>query len=191
MTNTSSYKVLSCDISWVDPSREEEAYEFIYGHKKMYHNIWQLPTEYLNPALIDMMQSIGVPAIKGYFFRTPAHSKSHIHIDGGSFHDKWAINWAWGSEDHLMKWYKVKQEASQNQYNSTGAGTNYLQFRSDMVEVIDSVQIDMSHPVLCRVGIPHRVENYTKFPRWSVSIRDADIDKPTERDWNWILQKLS
>lgn len=188
---------INLNISWADPKYKEEAIRSITCRKFPIHNIWQLPKHYINPELVDLMRGMGFTGLKGYFFATPVHSSSVIHIDSNTLmNDKWALNWSWGSEDHDMTWYLPKPdynlEMMRNAF-ATGASTKFLAFAPDSVDMLDTTVIDEHEPTLVKIGIPHRVANRSNNVRWSISIRDEGILDSANKDkgWDYIVEKIA
>lgn len=190
------YKI-NLDISWANPKYKDEAIRSITARKFPIHNIWQLPKNYINPELVDLMRGMGFTGLKGYFFTTPPNSSSIIHVDSNvPMNDKWALNWSWGSDDHDMTWYLLKQDYKPKMMRdavATGAYTKFLDFSPDSVELLDTTVVEESSPTVVKIGIPHRVENRSSNVRWSVSIRDEGILDPANKDkgWDYIVEKIA
>lgn len=178
-------------LNWCKPDMSGDAMNFIYSHDKLYHNIWKLPDEFINPGILEFLHENGVflRGLKAFFFKTPPYGKSKIHVDSRSLNDKWALNWAWGSDNHIMKWYRPTS-ISTTFGNTSNAKTAYMEFLPGEVTCIAESIIEEFSPTVLQIGIPHRVENMSSMPRWSVSVRDIDIETNTNYDWIDIAQKL-
>ena len=120
--------------------------------------------------------------VAGFFinlFYGPPAVSTHIHIDNHA--GGWAINYAWGSSDSVMKWYSIKKGSIPKRALTT-ANTPYFFYTSDQVEVIEETQI--KGLCLVRTDIPHSVHNYSPDKgRWCLSIRSTVKTN--------ILEKLS
>jgi hypothetical protein len=120
----------------------------------------------LSPEIIDFLSPLGIPFFINLFYGHPA-SSTHIHVDNHA--GGWAINYAWGSSNSVMKWYSIKKGSTPN-LGMTTANTPYLFYTSDQVEVIEETAI--KGLCLVRTDIPHSVHNYsTDEGRWCLSIR--------------------
>jgi hypothetical protein len=160
------FKKIKLDIPWINPEYD------LSGLQKKYeifpiHKIFQLDLVALNPALIDWFADHDI-IIKAYIFLTPPFKKSLIHIDGNTLHDCWAINWAWGSDNHIMNWYSASNTPNSDS-GGTNAGTTYKSWNEN--EVIKVASTTINSPTICNIGSPHRVENFSSSTRWSISIR--------------------
>lgn len=166
------FKKIKLDIPWINPD-----YDLVGLQRKCeifpIHKIFQLDTNALNPQLIEWFNQKSIK-IKAYIFLTPPNSKSLIHIDGDDFHDCWALNWAWGNDEHVMNWYTTESDLT-TVNGATRAGTTYKSWSEDEVFKVSSTKIDI--PTICRIGVPHGVENYSVLPRWSISIRPQIFTK--------------
>ncbi len=160
------FKKIKLDIPWINPEYDMDGLQRKCAIFPI-HKIFQLDINALNPALIEWFDSKEIQ-VKAYIFLTPPLSKSLIHIDGDDFHDCWALNWAWGNDNHEMHWYVPSSELSITN-GSTGAGTTYKSWKEEEVIKVASTKIDT--PTVCRIGVPHRVENHSTVNRWSISIR--------------------
>ena len=166
------FKKIKLDIPWINP-----AYDIVGLQRKCeifpIHKIFQLDINALNPTLVDWFGNKGI-LIKAYIFLTPPLSKSLIHIDGDDFHECWALNWAWGNDQHEMHWYTLNDQVSITG-GSTRAGTTYKSWNENEVVKIASTKIDT--PTICKIGVPHQAENYSTLTRWSISIRPQVFTK--------------
>ena len=161
------FKKIKLDIPWMNLDYNLESFQ---RKASVYpiHKIFQLEYAALNPALVDWFRNKGVE-IKGYIFITPPNSKSLIHVDGLQFHDCWSLNWAWGSSDHAMSWWKPNDTTLTPTRGDTKASTSYLTWSE--VEATKVAETVIDAPTICHIGSPHRVENFTNSLRWAVSIR--------------------
>jgi hypothetical protein len=120
----------------------------------------------LSPEIIDFLSPLNIPFFINLFYGHPA-SSTHIHVDNHA--GGWAINYAWGSSNSVMKWYSIKKGSTPN-LGMTTANTPYLFYTSDQVEVIEETTI--KGLCLVRTDIPHSVHNYSPDEgRWCLSIR--------------------
>jgi len=132
----------------------------------------------LSPEMIDFLSLLDIPLFVNLFYGHPA-SSTHIHVDNPA--SGWAINYAWGSSNSVMKWYSIKK-GSISKMSMTTANTPYFFYSSDQVEVIEEIEI--KGLCLVRTDIPHSVHNYSPDKgRWCVSIRSTVKTN--------ILEKLS
>jgi len=166
------FKKIKLDIPWINPD-----YDIVGLQRRCaifpIHKIFQLDITALNPMLIDWFKEKDI-LIKAYIFLTPPLSKSLIHIDGDDFHDCWALNWAWGNDQHEMHWYTPNGQLDVNG-GSTRAGTTYRSWDENEVVKVASTKVDT--PTICKIGVPHRAENYSTLTRWSISIRPQVFTK--------------
>ncbi len=120
----------------------------------------------LSPEIIDFLTLLKIPVFVNLFYGPPATS-TQIHVDnhvGG-----WAINYAWGSSDSVMRWYSIN-EGSIPKSAMTTANTPYFFYTSDQVKIIEETAI--KGLCLIRTDVPHSVHNYsTNSGRWCLSIR--------------------
>jgi hypothetical protein len=132
----------------------------------------------LSPNMIDFLSPLDIPLFVNLFYGHPA-SSTHIHVDGHA--GGWAINYAWGSSNSVMRWYSINK-GSIPKLAMTTANTPYFFYTSDQVEVIEETEIKGLS--LVRTNVPHSVHNYsTDSGRWCLSIRS--------RVKSNILEKLS
>lgn len=142
------------------------------------HRIFQLELNAINPELINWFEEKDI-LIKAFIFLTPPKKNSLIHIDGKDFNTCWAMNWAWGCDDHEMNWYTPitadSPISSKVARSTTSAGTTYRTWDESEVIKVASTKID--GPTICSIGAPHRVENRSLTTRWSISIRPQIFTK--------------
>lgn len=187
---------LNFNIHWANTKYTEEAINEIITKRSPRHNVWILPQEFINPDLVEFMKEFGVNNLKAFYFLTPPTCNSRTHVDSTGASDKWALNWAWGSTDHSMTWYTMKEGCSLKDIDTLWTDTskcNYIaEYRESDVEFLDSTVIDSESPTLIKVGIPHRSENRGNTRRWSVSVRDESIleDSSSDRGWDYIVEKM-
>lgn len=132
----------------------------------------------LSPEIIDFLSPLGISFFVNLFYGHPATS-THIHVDNHA--GGWAINYAWGSSNSVMRWYSIKKGSTPKRALTT-ANTPYFFYTSDQVEVIEETEI--KGLCLVRTDIPHSVQNYsTDSGRWCLSIRSMVKSN--------ILEKLS
>ena len=150
---------------------------YVSGESWLTHKILN-KGDILSPEIIDFLSPLGIPFFINLFYGHPA-SSTHIHIDNHA--GGWAINYAWGSSDSVMKWYSIKKGSTPN-LGMTTANTPYLFYTSDQVEFIEETVI--KGLCLVRTDIPHSVHNYSPDKgRWCLSIRSTVKTN--------ILEKLS
>lgn len=164
------FKKLNLSIPWLNPDYDLAADQRRYQIFPI-HKIFQLNLDALNPELIDWFKEKQID-IKAFIFLTPPMKTSLIHIDGNTFHDYWALNWAWGCDEHQMSWWKPLNKTIPA-VNNTQASTSYRAWTEDEVTKIASTKIDV--PTICRIGVPHRAENPSDTVRWSISIRPKEF----------------
>jgi hypothetical protein len=132
----------------------------------------------LSPEIIDFLSTLDIPLFINLFYGPPA-GLTYIHIDNHA--GGWAINYAWGSSNSIMKWYSIKKGSTPKRALTT-ANTPYFFYTSDQVEIIEETEI--KGLCLVRTDIPHSVHNYsTDSGRWCLSIRSLVKTN--------ILEKLS
>lgn len=164
------FKKLNLSIPWLNPNYDLESDQRKYKVFPI-HKIFQLNLNALNPELIDWFKEKQIE-IKAFIFLTPPKKNSVIHIDGNKFHDYWALNWAWGCNEHQMSWWKPYNN-SLPELGNTQASTLYRAWTEEEVTQVASTKIDV--PTICRIGVPHRSENPSDEIRWSISIRPIEF----------------
>lgn len=115
---------------------------------------------------INFLSILGVPYFINLFYGPPDAS-THIHVD--QHLAGWAINYAWGSSNSIMRWYSIKDGCIPKS-GMTTANTPYFFYELDQVDIIEEKTI--SNLCIVNTSIPHSVHNYdTTNGRWCVSIR--------------------
>lgn len=104
-------------------------------------------------------------------FYTPSNSIRNIHIDGIPNQEKndWAINFLLDQTlDEKMNWYRVLNSVEKS-VEITVAGTPYLNYKPNEVELTDSCSI--KGYTLVNNRIPHSVINNGPGHRYAISLR--------------------
>ena len=149
---------------------------YVSGSGWLVHRIHN-KEDILSPEMIDFLSPLGISYFINLFYGPP-ESSTHIHIDN---HDGWAINYAWGSSNSIMRWYSIKKGSTPNVAMTT-SNTPYLFYTADQAEIIEETLI--KGLCLVRTDIPHSVHNYSPNKgRWCLSIRSTMKTN--------ILEKLS
>jgi len=119
----------------------------------------------INPQIFDLFEQLDLHIMfMESFYRNPAID-TPIHTDarGG---DYTKLIWIFGCGQSSMAWYRPKTDY-RGYLNRTAVGTEFLSFRPDKVEFIQSARL--LQPTLVQVGVPHNVLNITE-PRLTVTI---------------------
>jgi len=200
---TQCFRIFKNKVSWANPDTLEECHEHLETLKRKYNNgflIDQVPVRFLNPEFCEMLIRYGLPSVKALGFYTPPNDIQPVHLDNSRFHRKWALNWSFGSDDHVMKWYRFKEGVSDEfmrekianasiRPSHMGQSYNFSAMNANGLEEMTQTKFLEDTPTLCAIGSIHRAENYGNTGRWTISIRDGQIGTPG-RDWEWIIQKL-
>jgi|688.fasta_scaffold73397_3 hypothetical protein len=136
----------------------------------------------LSPEMINFLSLLDIPLFINLFYGPPS-TITNIHID--MHRSGWALNYAWGSSNSVMKWYSVKKN-NVPKLRRTTANTPYFVYDTDDVEVIEETEI--KGLCLVRTNVPHSVHNYSNDQgRFCLSIR-SDVNYANLSN---ILEKLS
>lgn len=106
-------------------------------------------------------------------FYSPPNYKQIIHIDQNFLGDYVKINYVYGGENSVMKWYNVKENSKLNfKISKVNVSANFISYNDDDVEKIYETNIKKYFSLL-QVGVPHNVVN-SEEERFCISmvIRD-------------------
>lgn len=144
-------------------------------------------------------------------FYTPPNNFLFTHIDGDGpiyyMKDICSLNWVWGSTEHKMSWYHIKDEfidkldvykeqvIEADENNKDVIPWYYLNFSTmpeDQIYEVESVKV--GYPTMVQTGTPHRVENHSKLTgRWCFGMsfykKDNDKDLLTFREAETIFKE--
>jgi hypothetical protein len=151
------------------------------GRGWMTHKILK-KEDILSNESINLLSLLSVPYFINLFYGPPGAS-THIHVD--QHLAGWAINYAWGSTDSIMRWYSIK-DGCVPKSGMTTANTPYMFYEPNQVDVIEEKVVNG----LCLVNtsIPHSVHNFDKInSRWCISIRTSAKHVTSDM----VLEKLS
>lgn len=98
-------------------------------------------------------------------FFTPAHGSLGIHVDGICLQDHCKLNWVFGADGSVMRWWRPLIDNVEPK--TTIIGTKYLGFQPNDCELIHEACI--GQPSLVNVGQPHSISNPTDHGRWCLS----------------------
>lgn len=136
---------------------------------------YALDKKYLNPVFLEIMTAGGMEVFHSEAFFRPGTGELYdafIHTDGHEVVPCMTkFNWVVGDEGNLMNWYVPHREVTDSNRLTTRAGTKYLVFEEEEVELID--QLDMQGLYVVNAGIPHGVKmtsGSSTNPRTCVSI---------------------
>lgn len=134
-----------------------------------------LDKKFLNPQFLEILSAGGMELFHSEVFFRPGTGELYdafIHTDGHKILPCMAkINWVVGDPGNLMSWYLPKVEPTKDNELTTKAGTKYLVFEEDQVDLLD--QLDMNGLYVVNAGIPHGVKmlsGSSTNPRVAVSI---------------------
>lgn len=105
-------------------------------------------------------------------FIGPPKFNSTIHIDNRE--QSYAINYIWGDSESKMRWFIPKERETPTTLITT-AGTDYMTYNDNQVELIEEIDIPKNTLLLVRTDIPHQVINYSDHKRYCVSVRGRPI----------------
>ena len=176
-----NYYLINFNKNIIDENFKQENY--VSGTGWLTHKILN-KRDILSSEIINFLSPLDIPFFINLFYGPPAGS-THIHIDNHA--GGWAINYAWGSSDSVMKWYSIKKGSTPN-LGTTTANTPYWFYTSDQVEVIE--EIATKGLCLVRTDIPHSIHNYnTDKGRWCLSIRSTVKTNILEKLSPYIISK--
>lgn len=124
-------------------------------------------------------------------FYYPPNMVSNIHIDGSSDRPtQWAINFPiFGTNDSLMEWAKIKQNATgkaENRYNAYSSKSSY--FTEDEVEYFYDDKLVLDSPHIVNTVIPHRAVNNKNSSRAILSVRlGLSASTPIEEIYKFVM----
>ena len=148
-----------------------------------FYHITLDPRETLEDDLFDFLSDLDIKIVDLTSFYCKPHEYSIIHIDTGNY-DYVKLNFIYGGQGSLMNWFRAKVPARIG--NEPVASTpDFNWWKPDEVELIH--QEEVRFPGLCRVGIPHNIQNFEE-PRRCISVHIAH-NKTNERVlWNDAIE---
>jgi hypothetical protein len=145
------------------------------GEEYSYFAHYKFDPTLIDPLFLDIMQWGGMDIKHCEVFYRPGTGEefdAFIHVDGHHVQPCVAkINWVVGNTDNIMRFWRPIVEVESRHELITNAGTKYLTFPQEEVELIDSV--DMQGVYVVNAGIPHSVDmtqGTVNEPRICVSI---------------------
>ncbi len=139
------------------------------NNKLKLYNTWEnyyvRTSKFVSKDALSFLQSIGLkPKPMCYFFVGKPFTKSYIHLDHYKNHVSYAFNYAWGSDDSVMKWYKF------NDQNFCPVESKQIIFKPEDVTEVEQFKFS-SNLFLVKIDSPHSVENNSNSTRYCISIR--------------------
>ena len=128
--------------------------------------VFTLDKNEVDTQLIDFLDELNLSISHAEAFYTCPGRFTSIHVDGKQFDQHTKLNWVYGAPGSKMHWYKLKDNAAQQDYE-TVIGTKALYFNKEDCELVHSAEVGL--PSLVNVGGPHNVENCTDEQRWCLS----------------------
>ena len=127
----------------------------------------------LGPVVNDWFNSQGLTLNGSMFFSYLPRSISSIHVDGFKTEDEdrrifAAINWSRGAAGS-MAWFKPLPNASESYNHTEVAESPYILYNRENTQLVDYCEIN--GPTLIDVGIPHRGQNLSDSPRYTLTLR--------------------
>jgi hypothetical protein len=157
----------------IDPINPEKKIEFdlmlqeFINSKNTYWYAKSIDVEYINIEFIEFLKSLNVELIDrtAYISILPPGKSCNIHIDAVTApHNDCVLNFVWGSDNHVMNWYKLNDDNYSSKENlipfydeSTSEG---FIVNEDMCTKISEYKL--IGPTLIRVGVPHNTTNFHK-----------------------------
>lgn len=139
--------------------------------------------------LVQWLTALGIEVVKTgaeQFYIGPYQSIP-IHIDGKTFDHKVKINFQYGGQGSVMKWYKpTKLNIARSEVS--GPLGPYTMMSKNQVTAVWSAEIGT--PSLINAGILHNVENQSA-PRWVVSVPLWDTDRAQNLQWDQAVEKFA
>jgi len=123
----------------------------------------------VNPEIISLFDKLGLILQRvQVFHKKPSNDKVWaIHTDSTVSGEDFAkVNWVYGGQGSLMKWYKQKPNISKTT-SSFPHGPGVMLYTEDEVELVYSTELPS--PSIVQVGIPHDVVNPLE-ERYCISI---------------------
>jgi hypothetical protein len=118
-------------------------------------------------------------------FYTPPKSKMTIHNDSHGVKTK--LNWIFGADGSVMKWWKPKDGYTHNN-EKNAIGNDYISYNEDDCECLWTQEV--GHPSIVNVAIPHSIDNPTDDGRWCMSYVLYNNDKKENLTWNDAVLKF-
>ena len=127
---------------------------------------------HVDPKFKVWLQEIGIKEIHIESFYTAPNDKIKVHLDFPMLFDNHVkINLTWGSNDSVMRWWKVKNKKKINY----GQSVNYFPLSKNILTT-DESNCDMQYeqvinkPSLVNVGCFHSTYNPSNEGRWTLCI---------------------
>jgi hypothetical protein len=138
---------LNLDIPLLSPRVD------INKFKQRYHTKGHISD--INPTLLNFLykKRLSVPLVEAFYSEPNYTMKIHIDTVPGDFTK---LNWAFGGQDSLMHWYRVKENIPVIQKTNM-IGKGYSEYTADQVELCHSEAIGT--PSIVQVGVPHNITN--------------------------------
>ena len=128
---------------------------------------WQGRTSIVSNEFHNLLDNLGCTIFFAELFYTPPNGTLEWHVDSENISSFIKINCVWGSNNHVMQWANPLVDINKPA-STTTAGTKYLKFNEDEVEIVSETKI--LQPTLVNVGVPHRVKNLSNVGRWCLGL---------------------
>jgi hypothetical protein len=149
----------------------------------------QVPQEYYDPQLVDLLDSVNMYIWVAEVFYTPPNSTLGLHIDGPEVFSFGKLNWVVGAIDSTMAWYQLKDPEYPIITGKTNFGITYGKVEIDQCELVWKDQIGC--PSLVEAGQFHMIDNHNSMGRWCLSHAMGDKDTCGLVPWAEANAKLS
>ncbi len=114
----------------------------------------------INPELIALLDVLNIHIGNAESFYSTPYLAQRIHTDN-SGGDYIKLNFIYGGKGSRMQWYTVKENIVVPNKKITQAGTNYISWYKNQVNLVESTEL--ISPSLVQVGTPHNVANRGEF----------------------------
>lgn len=158
-------------------------------YKKPRPAIFKLKLASIDPTFINFLNELDLTTNHAEIFYTPPMKNMPIHVDWHQYTNNCKLNWVFGGENSLMKWWRPKDPNAPLRQKLTPIGTHYIHFEENECDEIASAVI--GQPSLVNVGIPHSIDNRGCDDRWCLSYVIWDLNKNNVLQWDDALLKLS
>ena len=117
--------------------------------------------------LKEFLNNIDLQSIHTEAFYTAPKDKIYIHCDTPELDNHVKINFTWGSNDSVTRWWKIKQDKEMSLSNVEDGGGILTAHENDCDLVYEQV---IDKPSLMNVGVLHSTYNPSSEGRWTLSL---------------------
>ena len=127
----------------------------------------QLESETLPDELLQFLDKHHMFCYHAEAFYTAPDRQNAPHVDNKRFSDRCKLNFVYGGEGSVMKWFKRKDESKVIEPRENAIGKHYVGFQA--AEIDEVAETVVGCPTLVNVGQIHSVVNQAQA-RWCLSV---------------------